>query len=397
MQKTSDFGLTLCCVFGFPAMARTRLSSKNDVKVIDPYLMMFFLHSKGKAPTESASSKEVKTILFWTKWYGLDDGFNFFGMGSEKFQKCPISNCQTTNNRSLLNESHAILFHPQAFDFKSDDLPKNRFPHQRFVMFFFEPFIHSDRATFENIPDYFFNWTFTYRRISDVASNSYGDYRFKPQSLERKIEYYGKEESLNDFYGINITRKSTMAAWFSSNCRTSVRREKLVAELQKFIRVDVFGECGQFKCAPKVNHESEDCDYLLKNDYLFYFSFENSFCPDYVTEKLFRPLRAGSVPVVFGGAHYSQFAPPHSFINALDFESAEQLANYLKFLEQNRKLYSHYFEWRRHFEIIKSPIDDWCKLCEMLNDDSMPQKTYSNIARWWFDDYPCQSFKWKKH
>jgi Glycosyltransferase family 10 (fucosyltransferase) C-term len=124
-------------------------------------------------------------------------------------------------------------------------------------------------------------------------------------------------------------------------------------------------------------------------------SFQNSFCPDYVTEKLFRPLRTAVVPIVFGGVPYSRFAPPHSYINALDYESPKQLADYLITLEKNRKLYAHYFEWRRHFRVPKQSSTVWCQLCAMLNDESLPSKSYEDISQWWFDDYPCQDYKWE--
>jgi alpha-1,3-fucosyltransferase len=36
------------------------------------------------------------------------------------------------------------------------------------------------------------------------------------------------------------------------------------------------------------------------------------------------------VPVVYGGANYSLYAPPHSYINLDDFQSVDHLAQYLK-------------------------------------------------------------------
>ena len=81
-------------------------------------------------------------------------------------------------------------------------------------------------------------------------------------------------------------------------------------------------------------------------------SFENSFCPDYVTEKLFRAFETGTVPVVFGGANYSNFAPSHSYNNARNFETPQLLADYLLKLSQNRDLYARFFDWRKNLKLL---------------------------------------------
>jgi len=98
---------------------------------------------------------------------------------------------------------------------------------------------------------------------------------------------------------------------------------------------------------------------------------------------------------VLGGAHYSQFAPPHSYINALDYKSPKELADYLITLEKNRRLYARYFEWRKFFKVESRPDDSWCQLCKKLNDRSLPSKTYKSISKWWFGNYPCDKFKLK--
>ena len=69
--------------------------------------------------------------------------------------------------------------------------------------------------------------------------------------------------------------------------------------------------------------------------YWFYLAFENSNCPDYITEKLWRVLDLNIVPVVMGGGNYSRDAPENSVINVKDFPSAKALADYLTYLTRN--------------------------------------------------------------
>ena len=84
--------------------------------------------------------------------------------------------------------------------------------------------------------------------------------------------------------------------------------------------------------------------------------------------------------------------PHQRFISFnLDYQSPKQLVDRLRELSENRKLYAQYMDWRRHFEFEdKAHLESWCTLCQMLNDRSLPTKSYANIAKWWFDDYPCE-------
>ena len=84
----------------------------------------------------------------------------------------------------------------------------------------------------------------------------------------------------------------------------------------------------------KVQKE-DGCFKKLASQYKFYLSFENSICDEYVTEKLTRAFASNVVPIVFGGANYSQITPPNSVINVDNFETIESLANYLTELDHN--------------------------------------------------------------
>lgn len=214
--------------------------------------------------------------------------------------------------------------------------------------------------------DNFYNWTMTYRFDSDIV-------RRHGYTVKSKTDYVMPSP---DF----VRAKNRSVAWFVSNCNTAVsRRWELAQKLSKYIDVDIYGSCGNFTCK---NHDK--CNDMLENNYRFYLSFENSYCKDYTTEKLFRTLQKNIIPIVYGGGDYSRVAPPHSVINVEDFDSVQSLANYLKELEKDVDRYLQYFEWKKNYYIDGGNEITVCKLCEMLNDHNLQAKTYENINDWWF-------------
>ena len=91
---------------------------------------------------------------------------------------------------------------------------------------------------------------------------------------------------------------------------------------------------------------------------------------DYVTEKLFFMLATTTdafVPVTYSWINDTRLAPPRSYINALDFKSVKDLAEYLKFLDRNDTEYGRYLEWKKHFEILPDYNHDaLCRTCAVL-------------------------------
>ena len=120
-----------------------------------------------------------------------------------------------------------------------------------------------------------------------------------------------------------------------------------------------------------------------------FFSFENSNCDDYDTEKFFKVLNRDVVPIVLGGANYSEIAPEKSYINAAGFESPKELADYLKYLDQNNTAYAEYFEWKSYFNIAGYTAV-FCQICEALNDPQRPAKTYPDLEQSWLKDSHCK-------
>ena len=219
------------------------------------------------------SGAETKIILFWTKYHG-SASFDF-GLGSRPFESagCKYSNCKTTTDRLLLNESHAIIFH--SGNLNGSDLPPVRFDHQRWIFYSFTspvnlapiPKIVKVRSTdhtgfyylkCESRLDYpffdvlifnflqdKFNWTMTYRRDSDIIHRyPYG--AIVAGKTMRKS--YGKSRPTANSIQRRLPRKKKLIAWITSSCPTTVRRENYVRELSKHIAVDIYGGCGHKYC-----------------------------------------------------------------------------------------------------------------------------------------------------
>lgn len=175
-----------------------------------------------------------------------------------------------------------------------------------------------------------------------------------------------------------------LVAWVVSGCQSSIHREEFTRQLSRYIQVDIYGKCG--------NQTSPDGGYweMLRRDYKFYLALENTWCPDYVSEKFYRTLQHDAVPITLSPAvDYSRFAPPGSYINAFDFGSVKDLADYLLLLNRTDSLYAAYFEWKRHYRVAIPAMGGWCDLCRMAHDENLPAKVYPDIKQWWMEDAKC--------
>ncbi len=274
--------------------------------------------------------------------------------------------------------------------------PKNRWPAQRYVMFLMES-PSNDQFPYEKFANYF-NWTMTYRRDSDFH-RPYG--WVAPKNWTWHYAASGKPDTDWSQFVIpkslqlkNVTNKKPIA-WMVSNCHTKSQREKYVQELSKHIQVDVYGHCGTHQCP-----DDSKCSEFIQDNYMFYLSFENSVCQDYVTEKFWTYLSGKLIPIVLGGADYKKVSPPHSYINALDYPNPKELAGHLNYLLSNVTAYSEYFEWVPYFNVYGTEDANYahtmCQLCEALNNQSSTSShSYENIHDWWRIQGKCQTrFPW---
>lgn len=170
-----------------------------------------------------------------------------------------------------------------------------------------------------------------------------------------------------------VAGKTKFAAWVVSNCVDDPsQRMDLVKSLQKFASVDIYGKCGA-KC--------DSCKPKLGADYFYYLAFENSLAGDYVSEKPYEVLNTGLIPVVYGGADYAKFLPPHSYIDAQQFKTTKELAEFLVELSQDTERYLGYFWWTDHYEQKNNQYADLCYQLKQFQRSRRVQ-FYSDLQRW---------------
>ncbi|CAF1098741.1 unnamed protein product [Didymodactylos carnosus] len=200
-------------------------------------------------------------------------------------------------------------------------------------------------------------------------------------------------ENKNKMYTSRKTYVTAPIMWMNSNCQTPSNRTEYMTELMKYIDVDNWGECLSNKKAlpPHIvkiqGGESKERDKLnwkdgkmaLASEYLFTIAIENSLTHDYVTEKLWQPLVAGSVPIYLGAPNIDEWLPcENCIIDLRKFKTPQDAAKFLNRVAENKTLYETYHQWRsrqvtKHFQNLLSYFnytEDYsldCIVCHMAH------------------------------
>lgn len=272
-------------------------------------------------------------ILWWTPFTG-DAGI---------YKTCGNVKCFFTNNRLYKdhNKTQAFLFY--GTDFKPKDLPVPRQTHHDWGLLHEESpknnYLFSHREVME-----LFNYTSTFRRESSYPiSTQYVD---SIKWLEDK-QYLLPVEKKNKFL-----EELSPIIYTQSDCDVPSGRDQYTKLLMQFINIDSYGTCLHNKDLPQnlrdpIEGMEHDEFYKLNAKYKFSLAMENGLCPDYMTEKLWRPFHLGSVPIILGSPKVKDFLPSnHSAIVVDDYKTVEELASYIKFLNENDDEYVKYLDWK---------------------------------------------------
>eukprot|EP01080_Neovahlkampfia_damariscottae_P003875 gene3875-7089_t len=187
------------------------------------------------------------------------------------------------------------------------------------------------------------------------------------------------------YFGYNLLerpvkkkRNDILVSAYISNCdyRVSSDRLKIIKELKKYIKIDVFGKCFNVTEPKELMH----LDYAKRKieniaNYKFHLAFENSKDNGYISEKIWQSFHAGTVPIYLGAPNIRNYLPKQNSALIVDeFPSIENLAEEIKRLGTNDKDYKDMFQWRQKVDDTFLIVQDYdclrssCKVCQTVAD-----------------------------
>ncbi len=270
--------------------------------------------------------KHELLVLAWTDHYFGNDYLDDKHIENLNGPDITVS---FTSNRARLNEADAVWFHAPTIT----DLPRHK-EHPWILMS-----MESDaNCQALKIPAFTrrFDIHMTYRLDADVPCiypnrHQYGTF------LEPPPRRSGPSAG-------------ALAAYIASH--PVAHRDEYAAELMRHVQIDSLGKClrnaeidGFVKGGWADGGWHSILDILPR--YKFYLAFENSMAQDYVTERVFHALSCGVVPIYLGASNVREFMPhDDAIIDAADFTSAQELADYLLYLDADDEAYAKHLNWK---------------------------------------------------
>ena len=129
------------------------------------------------------------------------------------------------------------------------------------------------------------------------------------------------------------------------NCGAMNNRNDYVKAIDAKIGVVSLGSCLNNAKWPDCN--GTPCSKVEAiRPYKIHLAFENGDSPGFVTDKIYHAFAAGVLPVWMGTRDVAETVPKGSYIDVAEFNTPDDVANYLKLVLENETLYNSYFEWK---------------------------------------------------
>lgn len=277
-----------------------------------------------------SSGKEQVVILAWS-----DTG----GKHSDTYEECSVP-CHVTHNRSRLEEADALSWYLPSLD--EADLPGKR-PGQSWILVNDESPCGSAVLSGKK--------TLMDRFDLSVGKTDGSSVQICPDQTSFPSKYQMNRMPLPTHLKNEFRANGTgLVLYIQDNCDT--HREDLVKRLEAAgVPVDSYGKCRHNKNmtmpwasqTPWYTRVGEPF-WDFESRYKFAIGLEDCRCTDYVSEKLFRRLREGVVPIY--EARETTWTPTNSVLDPMKFESVEEMAQELLRLDKDDSAYDQLLAWK---------------------------------------------------
>lgn len=298
-------------------------------------------------PAPHSETGRRPLVLLYNSFFG--EYPNFAGMD------CELP-CAFTSDKQRMKEADAVVFHLPGLETIRD---VRKFPGQIWVGWSMESLANTPvRARTADMSRIDLHMNF--QRSADIW-----------------CPYLPKPEEWKSALATPIAAKVEQrpAVLFQSASNNMSGRNAFAEELMRYLDVNSYGKFLNNRARPLPDRGIPTKMEIIRR-YRFCLAFENTREPDYVTEKFYHPLLAGTIPVYRGAPNIDDFAPgDHCYIDANKFDTPMSLANHLRELASDEAAYASYFDWRsRPFRktfqdlMIANSIEEFCRLASIVTD-----------------------------
>lgn len=232
-----------------------------------------------------------------------------------------------TTNRDLLYCVDAVVFHLPNLHWVMDDEIEKR-DGQIWVAWSLESEENYPCIKNQDIREYFDLWM-GYHQDDDIL---YPYYSFIPRTHFETLP--------------EVRERYNKACMFISSAVNGSGRCEYLQELMNYTEIDSYGMFLHNKDLLKDEGERTLMDIIA--GYKFVIGFENVKSRDYVTEKFYNPLLAGTVPVYRGAPNILEFIPgDECFVDVSTFETPIELAKFMNCCYEESNLYNRFGAWRK--------------------------------------------------
>ncbi|XP_060752423.1 alpha-(1,3)-fucosyltransferase 10 [Tachysurus vachellii] len=321
------------------AVHKLPLKDREDITQIQAFPARAATTDDGAPP---GSEGHYPVIVWWSPLTGE--------LG--RLGECGHNRCFFTVNKSYYSHpsTQAFLFYGTDFSIESLPLPRKQ---QHHWALFHEESPKNNYKLFHKPLITLFNHTATFSHHSHLPLTT--------QHLE------SLHALTSHTFLLPLARKNQLrhtlapVVYVQSDCDPPSDRDVYVQELMKHIPVDSYGQCLHNKDLPFHLRDSSAMDeesfFQILAQYKFILAFENAICDDYITEKLWRPLKLGVVPVYYGAPNVNMWLPSNRSAIVVDpKQPPEKLAQYITSLDKNDQEYLTYLDWKLKQEVTNQRL-----------------------------------------